>query len=141
MREENAGDVPRARMCLDLNSPAEMHFDKKENISTVINGTDQSQMLSKELERGFLKVSVLVYACKKRINETKQQRKTHIRMYEKTREKKGGHKGGTLATSLWRTGGGDLYDKIFIWFYGCIYSILFPRSVFAHRYGSYGSHH
>lgn len=60
MREENAGDVPRARMSLDLNSPAEMHFDKKENISTVINGTDQSQMLSKELERGFLKVSVLV---------------------------------------------------------------------------------
>lgn len=91
MREENAGDVPRARMSLDLNSPAEMHFDKKENISTVINGTDQSQMLSKELERGFLKVSILVYACKK-INETKQQRKTktHICMYEKTREKKGG---------------------------------------------------
>lgn len=43
---------------------------------------------------------------------------------KKQERKRGEHKGGTLATSLWRTGGGDLYDKIFIWFYGCIFHSL-----------------
>lgn len=37
MREENAEDIPRARTSSDLNSPAAMRFDKKGNISTVIN--------------------------------------------------------------------------------------------------------
>lgn len=37
MSKENAGDISRARTSLDLNPPEAMHFDKKENISLVIN--------------------------------------------------------------------------------------------------------
>lgn len=37
MREDNAGDTPRARTSSDLDSPAATQFDKKGNISIVIN--------------------------------------------------------------------------------------------------------
>lgn len=36
MREDNAGDTPRARTSSDLDSPAATQFDKKGNVSIVI---------------------------------------------------------------------------------------------------------
>lgn len=37
MREDNAGDTPRVRTSSDLDSPAATQFDKKGNVSIVIN--------------------------------------------------------------------------------------------------------
>lgn len=61
---------------------------------------------------------------KNKRNKTTTKNKNTYACMKKQERKRGEHKGGTLATSLWRTGGGDLYDKIFIWFYGCIFHSL-----------------
>lgn len=50
MSKENAGDILRAKTSLDLNSPEATHFDKKENISLVIN-TDMEQRSNRRSQR------------------------------------------------------------------------------------------
>ncbi len=62
MREENAGDISRARLSLDLNSPAAMHFDKKGNISTVIN-SETEQDSQRGSRRGLKDASGDVSFC------------------------------------------------------------------------------
>lgn len=58
MSKENAGDIPRARTSLDLNSPEAMHFDKKENISLVIN-TDMEQRSNRWSQRCLQDMDVI----------------------------------------------------------------------------------
>lgn len=69
MRKENAGDIPRARTSLDLNSPEAMHFDKKENISLVINtdmeqkGSRWSQRCLKDMDVVSINNIIYVHKC------------------------------------------------------------------------------
>lgn len=58
MSKEDAEDIPRARTSLDLNSPEAMHFDKKENISLVIN-TDMEQRSSRWSQRCLKETDVV----------------------------------------------------------------------------------
>lgn len=68
MSKENSGDIPRARMSLDLNSPEAMHFDKKDNISLVTN-TDMEQKSNRWSQRSLKDTDVvgmnnIIYAHK-----------------------------------------------------------------------------
>lgn len=86
---------PGARMSLDLNSPAAMHFDKKGNISTVINSeTEQTRQRGSQrsLKAAFWRCMFLS-VCEH------VQRNMYVHVCITEREK-GEYSGGMLVMSV-----------------------------------------